>query len=194
MSVATIAHSAWLESIGAAPANQHFFPVRPYNLQLFPPAGAHILDVGAHTGANLLHYARLGFACVGVEASPSCCHIFARALAQLPRLQPRPEMVCSLIEDYAPPALFGALLCGEMLCYSPHPTRVAEKLAACMRPEGVALVSVPRDPQPEFPTHLTLEGLGVLLVNAGFRLHWGRILPGLGGSPVSAVRAFRERL
>lgn len=184
--------AAWLEEIGSHPANRQVFPVRPYALHLDPPSNARILDVGAHTGANLLFYGRRGYEVVGVEGSPSCCALFEEQMDKCVNgWLHKPVMVCSLIEDYEPDEPFDALLAGELLCYTPYPSGLAMHLARCLRPGGVALVTMPATAQKEYPTHLTLVELAVVLQTVGFRIDWARMLPGLGTAQVSAVRCHK---
>lgn len=183
---------AILDEYASHTKNRVLVQPRPYALQLFPPEGARILDVGAYLGANLLYYANLGFEIVGVEAARTYCDRFAEELKKYPTLKKRAKMICGMVETVKIPGRFQAVLAGEVLCYTPDPQRMMTRIAALCDPGGVLLATMPKEAQQEFPSHFTLVELEALVRSHKFRPVFTNYLPGWGNSLVSAVRAIRE--
>src|SRR5689334_25405996 len=70
------------DEVGTVDANRVIRWREEWMKYFHPRPGAKILELGAHNGPNLLHYARLGHTISGVELSDTLIETFAAALKQ----------------------------------------------------------------------------------------------------------------
>lgn len=100
-------------------------PFRESYMRFFAPEpGESIVDLGCGTGASVIHYARLGHPCTGVDVSRPMLDVGRAASAGL---DPAPQWVESFIEDWEPDRRYRHVLLTEVLEHVMDPLPVLAK-------------------------------------------------------------------
>lgn len=129
-----------LNTAGNKPGNI-WFRHRDYYMKYFcPKLEWALLDFGAYVGANLLHYHELGHIIDGVEVVDTYVQAYRD---RVHGMDDPPVMHHCLIEEFAPVRQYEAVICCEVLQYSPYPRTIFAKAAECLRPDGALFTSVP---------------------------------------------------
>ncbi len=136
-----------------------------------------VLDVGCNTGEGMVALRGRGFEVVGVEPNPRA--------AGLARSRGFDVIEDPIEQAELPRALFGTILCSQVLEHVRDPLAVLECLAPCLRADGAVYVVVPNADSlwrqvfgadwvhwhvPFHLHHFTRASLELLLAQAGLRL------------------------
>lgn len=100
-------------------------PFRQSYMRYFcPKLGESIVDLGSGTGSSVIHYARAGHPCTGVEVSLPMLNVGREAGRGL---MPEPQWAESLIEDWTPDRRYDHVLLTEVLEHVIDPVAVLAK-------------------------------------------------------------------
>jgi SAM-dependent methyltransferase/tetratricopeptide (TPR) repeat protein len=137
-------YKALYEEVGTVAANRVIRWREEWMKYFRPRAGSAILELGAHNGPNLLHYARLGHTVCGVELSAALIETFESALREEPsEVQARISLHRGWIEEFNPPARFDEVLCTEILEHVVDPLPILKVARAALKPGGRVYISSP---------------------------------------------------
>ena len=137
-------YKALYDEVGIVDANRVIRWREEWMKYFRPRPGATVLELGAHNGPNLLHYARQGHTISGVELSTSLIDTFETALRQEPKeVQERITLHRGWIEDFVPPMLFDEVLCTEILEHVIDPVAILKVARAALKPGGRIYISSP---------------------------------------------------
>src|SRR6266850_1535353 len=137
-------YKALYDEVGIVDANRVIRWREEWMKYFRPRPGATVLELGAHNGPNLLHYARQGHTISGVELSTSLIDSFETALRQEPKeVQERITLHRGWIEDFVPPMLFDEVLCTEILEHVSDPVAILKVARAALKPGGRIYISSP---------------------------------------------------
>ena len=137
--------------------------------------GARILDVGCGTGALLALLAKRfeGAAFAGIDLS-------RRGISESQKKMPGALLLQGDLAASPPPRELAGwathAVCSEVLEHVDDEAGLLAHVAACMRPGGKLIVTVPGGPRSAFDRHIghrrhyTRDGLGHILERAGFRV------------------------
>lgn len=109
-----------------------------------PKANSTILDLGAHNGPNLIHYARLGHTVHGVELSENLISTFKKFIAKEPLdVQQRVKIVHGWIEEFTPAHEYDYVLCTEVLEHVMNPVEILKVARKALKPHGLVYICSP---------------------------------------------------
>jgi len=138
------AYKAMYDEVGTIKANTMIVWREEWMKHFHPTPQATILELGAHNGPNLLHYARLGHCVDGVEISDTLIKTYQKYRRREPRdVQQRMHMVQEWIEDFHPTKDYDYVLCTEILEHVADPLAVLRKAAQCVKHGGLIYISSP---------------------------------------------------
>lgn len=144
---------------------------RTYYMRRFLPRPHwDILDFGSYLGSNCIHYALMGHAIEGVEGSAVCVEKAREELERFPGLDRKILFHHCLIEEFNPPHLFNAVICGEILEHVRDPQEVVDKAYDCLHPGGQLFVAVPAVQMEVHARSFTPDDLRILFEGCGFRV------------------------
>jgi len=116
---------------------------RPWRTDWIKPKGK-ILELGCHVGFNLIHYAKQGFTCVGVDLSPTLLDQARERIAQQPpEEQKRITLHEAWIEQFDTPDRFDTILITQTLEHVIHPVPILIKAQRLLAPGGKIYVTAP---------------------------------------------------
>ena len=109
-----------------------------------PSTCSTILELGAHNGPNLLHYAREGHTVHGVEISDTLIATFSGfAARESPDIQARMSIMQGWIEDFEADETYDYVLVTEVLEHAADPTAILRVAALSLKQNGQVYVSSP---------------------------------------------------
>lgn len=112
-------------------------------MRFIEPKGK-ILELGCHCGFDLIHWARQGFECVGVDCSDSLIEMGKKKVSrESPEIQNRITFVNSFIEDFIPKEKYETIVLTETLEHVIDPVSILKKAEECLSEDGRIFVSVP---------------------------------------------------
>ncbi len=137
-------YKALYDDVGTLEANRQVRR-REERMKYFNPRpAARILELGAHNGPNLIHYARKGHVVHGVELSDTLAETFVSALAgEPPDVQARIRMYRGWIADFKPEESYDHVLCAEILEHVTDPVEVLKVARAALTASGTLYLSGP---------------------------------------------------
>lgn len=104
-----------------------------------------ILELGCHSGFNLIHYARQGFDCMGVDVSPTLLDMAIEAISKEPlEVQKRIRIKESFIEDLELKEKFDTIILTEVLEHCIYPISILKKSRTLLSSKGKIYISCPK--------------------------------------------------
>lgn len=135
---------ALYDEVGTVEANLQVKWREEWMSRFSPKANATILELGAHNGPNLIHYARLGHHVTGVEISDTLKATFERhARAEPTEVQKRMVWVSGWIEEFQPRRKYDYVLLTEVLEHVADPLPIIQKSAECVTNNGIIYITSP---------------------------------------------------
>jgi len=132
------------DEVGLIDANKNVVWREEWMSPFSPERTGRILELGAHNGPNLIHYAREGHSVDGVEISDSLADTFERFAAHEPgEVRDRMRMTRGWIEDFVAEEPYDYVLCTEVLEHTPDPVEVIKVAARSVKPDGIVYISSP---------------------------------------------------
>jgi len=132
------------EEVGTIPANQSVVWRQEWMKHFHPNPNSTILELGAHNGPNLIHYARQGHIVHGVEISETLISTFYRALKTEPEsVKARVRMFSGWIEEFIPEMKYDYVLCTEILEHVPDPILILQTARRSVKEKGFIYISSP---------------------------------------------------
>lgn len=109
-----------------------------------PKPESNILELGAHNGPNMIHYAREGHEVTGVELSDTLIATFKKfAEKEKPEVQAKMKIIQSWIEEFQPTEKYDYVLCTEILEHVTDPIVILKKAQECLKQDGKVYISSP---------------------------------------------------
>ena len=103
-----------------------------------------VLELGCHWGFNLIHFAEMGFNCVGVEISKPLIEYGEKVLSEgTIQIKERVKFVNCMIEDFVPDKKYDTILVTETLEHVVDPLLILKKARECISDDGTIWVSSP---------------------------------------------------
>lgn len=137
-------YKALYEEVGLVEANRTVRWREEWMKYFQPAPGSAILELGAHNGPNLIHYARRGHLVDGVEISSTLIETFGRSRnLEPPDVETRMRMFPGWIEDFQPPRTYDYVLCTEILEHVPDPVAVLRTARRALAPAGLVYITSP---------------------------------------------------
>ncbi len=137
-------YKALYDEVGTLEANRVVRRREEWMKHFRPRPAARILELGAHNGPNLIHYAREGHVVHGVELSDSLAQTFETALAcEAPEVQARVRMHRGWIEDFTTADLYDHVICAEILEHVADPVEILKVARVALAPAGTLYISSP---------------------------------------------------
>ena len=137
-------YKALYEEVGAVEANKTVRWREEWMKHFRPREGAKILELGAHNGPNLIHYARTGRTVHGVELSDTLCDTFESHLAGEPaNVRDRVRMYRGWIEEFRPEIRYDHVVCAEILEHVKDPVEILKVARKALEPNGTIYISSP---------------------------------------------------
>ncbi len=136
--------AAMYNEVGTIDANRHVVWRSEWMSPFLPDPESRILELGAHNGPNLIHYARLGHQVDGVEISETLKATFERFASFEPlEVQNRMRMFQGWIEEYVSDTPYDHVLCTEVLEHVPDPVAVLHVAEQSLKIDGTIYISSP---------------------------------------------------
>lgn len=112
-------------------------------LDFIKPQGR-ILELGCHCGFNMIHWARQGFECVGVDVSHTLIGVgLGKLMSEPEEVRKRVTFVQGFIEDFEPKDLFDTIVLTETLEHVADPMPVLKTAKRCLSQDGRIYIAVP---------------------------------------------------
>ena len=132
------------EEVGKVEANKQIVWRECWMYYFKPHRQSYILELGAHNGPNLIHYARQGHHIDGVEISSTLIDTFYKNIIKEPaEVQLRAHMVKGWIEDFKPEKFYDYVLVTEVLEHVADPVVVLKKAFESLHIGGEVYISSP---------------------------------------------------
>ncbi|MBI5677704.1 MAG: methyltransferase domain-containing protein, partial [Planctomycetes bacterium] len=132
------------EEVGLIEANQQIRWREEWMKYFAPKANSTILELGAHNGPNLIHYARLGHTVHGVELSENLISTFEKFINKEPLdVQQRVKMDHGWIEEFTPENEYDYVLCTEVLEHVMNPVEILKVARKALKPHGLLYICSP---------------------------------------------------
>ncbi len=110
----------------------------------FLKAKGEVLELGCHTGFNLIHYAQQGLKCTGVDISQPLLDVAQERINFLPKeVQERITLIRSWIEDLVVDKQYDTILLTELLEHVIDPFAVLKKAKEFLKPNGIIYITSP---------------------------------------------------
>lgn len=134
---------AFYDELGKGPAQSVEYPAHRMSWVKFPHP-ARVLELGCHTGYNLIHWAKQHpeTECVGVDISQTMLANAANRIKEA-QLENRIELVESFIEDYVPDRTFTDVVLTETLEHVQDAQAVLDAVVPMLRPGTALWITVP---------------------------------------------------
>jgi len=148
------------EELGKDPAqaNQIYYEDQ---MSFVTPWGK-IIELGCHSGFNLIHWAKQGYECVGVELSESLVELGKKRIAMEEIcVQNRITLVNDWIEDFVPSEKYQTVVLTEVLEHVIDPLVVMRKAVECLASNGSIFISAPEKRTGTF-SHVRAVGKSLL--------------------------------
>jgi 2-polyprenyl-3-methyl-5-hydroxy-6-metoxy-1,4-benzoquinol methylase/tetratricopeptide (TPR) repeat protein/glycosyltransferase involved in cell wall biosynthesis len=137
-------YKALYEEVGTLEANQEIRWRSEWMKHFQPHPNATILELGAHNGSNLFHYARAGHTMHGLELSSTLIEVFQRQLMQeQATIRERIRMSQGWIEEFVPSEPYDFVLCTEILEHVPDPVAILNTAARAVANGGLIYITSP---------------------------------------------------
>ncbi|TCQ28279.1 class I SAM-dependent methyltransferase [Rhizobium sp. PP-CC-3G-465] len=135
---------AMYDEVGTVEANLEVKWREEWMFRFKPDPSSTILELGAHNGPNLIHYARLGHDITGVEISDTLKATFERFSLREPEIvRKRMRMLSGWIEEFQPKRKYDYVLLTEVLEHVADPLQIIQKAAECVSKTGTIYISSP---------------------------------------------------
>lgn len=135
---------AMYDEVGTLDANQNVVWRSEWMAPFNPEPESRILELGAHNGPNLIHYARAGHTVDGVEVSDTLVATFSRFASLEPAdVQARMHLMQGWIEDFCAEEPYDYVLVTEVLEHASDPIAILGVAARSLNAAGTLYVSSP---------------------------------------------------
>jgi tetratricopeptide (TPR) repeat protein/2-polyprenyl-3-methyl-5-hydroxy-6-metoxy-1,4-benzoquinol methylase len=132
------------EEVGTVPANRKIEWREEWMKYFNPEPESSILELGAHNGPNLLHYARLGHRMHGVELSETLIRTFREECAgESSDVLARIHIEQGWIEQFKPATKYDYVLCTEILEHVVDPVEILRVARDSVNSAGWIYISSP---------------------------------------------------
>lgn len=133
----------------------HDLPVRGWMRDFHPRPCSLILELGAGTGVNLIHWAKLGHTCDGVEIAQTAVDHHHKNIKREPHhVQDRVTLAQGWAEDYEPSRLYDYVLCCEVLEHVIEPVDIMRTIVKALKEDGEAYITAPSFRRPLGQRHV----------------------------------------
>lgn len=132
------------EEVGTVEENKEIRWREEWMHHFKPKEGSNILELGAHNGPNLIHYARLGHNITGVELSESLISTFNKYIKlEDNEVKKKAKMVCGWIEEFKSNEKYDYVLCTEVLEHVIDPVKILEVAKNSLKEDGFVYITSP---------------------------------------------------
>jgi 2-polyprenyl-6-hydroxyphenyl methylase/3-demethylubiquinone-9 3-methyltransferase len=179
---------AFYDELGKDPAQYVQTYYAPLSNFIVPKG--RILELGCHWGFNLIHWARQGFYCVGLELSEGLVDYGIGKIAQESKeVRERITLLRGWIEDFVPPEKYDTVVLTEVLEHVMDPLIIMQKAAECLTLDGLLYISAPAQKTGNYShvRSITQQDIEYLLNHSGLKVFsWNQPLIESGNTALIA--------